>query len=365
MIRGRVIYVAKSYHLGAFLSNLSGAVMLERVMGTNIELFNYELPADRIAQQPADPRDHSRLMLVDKATGKTAHRRFFELADELQAGDVMVFNSSKVFRARLVHEGVEVFVLRIQEGVCEVLVRPGKRFPVGSTIALWGKVFTVTAKAADGVVTIRTDLTAADMLAFCDAHGQIPTPPYVEQGMNADAYQTVYAKQVGSVAAPTAGLHFTPELLERIRAKGVQIEEVTLHVGLGTFRPVQVATLEEHEMHSEWVSITEDTAGRIRAAKAQGRRVIAVGTTTIRVLEGVAAVQGELKAFEGEVNIFITPGWKFRVIDACITNFHLPKSTLLVLIAAFAGREHVLAAYEEAKREGYRFYSFGDAMFVR
>lgn len=331
-------------------------------MGTHISLFDYELPPEQIAQKPMEPRDHSRLMVMDRATGQLRHTQFFEIADELKAGDVLVFNVTKVFRARLKNGAFEVFVLAVRDGEIDALVRPGKKFVLGKKCPI-GQ-FVPTAKTADGIVTLSTGLTADEMLAFCEAHGEVPTPPYVSEAIEPDRYQTVYAKATGSVAAPTAGLHFTPELLEKLRAKGVQTEEVILHVGVGTFRPVQVETLEAHVMHREWVHMPGNVADRLATAKAEGRRVIAVGTTTVRVLEGVAALRGRLEAYQGEIGIFIVPGYRFHVIDALITNFHLPKSTLLVLVSAFAGREHVLAAYEEAKREGYRFFSFGDAMFI-
>lgn len=348
-------------------------------MGTNIGLFDYDLPESFIAQRSVEPRDHSKLMVVDRATGKLDHRHFYEIADLLKAGDVLVFNTSRVFKARLVEGGIEMFVLRIVDGQAEVLLKPGKKFKPGSSLALFGHTFVLEEKFEDGVVVMRTDLSASDMLRFCDEHGQIPTPPYVKDTKVEKEYQNVYAKEVGSVAAPTAGFHFTDELLELIKAKGVQIEYVVLHVGIGTFRPVQVETLEEHTMHSEWVSVSADVAERINAAKREGRRVIAVGTTTTRVLEGVATLcaqgaspleqggnkgSGLLCAYEGDVNMFITPGYTFKIIDALITNFHLPKSTLLVLVSALAGRENILAAYEEAKKNNYRFFSFGDAMFI-
>lgn len=331
-------------------------------MSTDVRLFDYDLPESFIAQTPAEPRDSSRLMVLDRATGSIRHERFFDIVHALQAGDVLVFNRSKVFKARLVADGIEVFILRIREGEVEALLRPGKKFPVGATLPIGG--FVVAHKRPDGVCTLKTAMTSEQMLAFCEARGSIPTPPYVTTNVDDERYQTVYAKETGSVAAPTAGLHFTPELIERMKAKGVQIEEVTLHVGIGTFRPMQSDTLEEHTMHSEWVSVSEETAARICQAKAEGRRVIAVGTTTVRVLEGVAKVRGTLTAYEGEVNLFITPGFVFQVVDALVTNFHLPKSTLLVLVSSFADRDRVLAAYEEAKREGYRFFSFGDAMLI-
>lgn len=332
-------------------------------MGTSIDLFDYELPPEFIAQKPAEPRDSSKLMLFDRATGQVEHTVFSRIVDELKAGDVLVFNVSKVFRARLKDGAFEVFVLKVRDGEIEALVKPGKK--VKGELTVFGRTFMLKEKTADGVFTFFTGMTSAEMFTFCDAHGEVPTPPYVAGIDDEKKYQTVYAKDVGSVAAPTAGFHFTPELLEKIRAKGVQIEEVILHVGIGTFRPVQTATLEEHAMHSEWVSVSGEVVDRLRTAKAEGRRVIAVGTTTVRVLEGVAENFGELRPYEGELNVFITPGFAFKVIDALITNFHLPKSTLLVLISAFAGRERVLAAYEEAKKAEYRFFSFGDAMFLR
>jgi len=341
-------------------------------MGTNISLFNYDLPESFIAQRSVLPRDHSKLMILDRRTGELEHRHFFDILEELQAGDVLVFNTSKVFKARLLLTRAELFVLRVHDGFIDALIKPGKKFPIGSPIEVFGRVFIVEDKTADGVVRLKTDLSAREMLEFCDEHGQIPTPPYVSERIDDTAkYQTVYAKEVGSVAAPTAGFHFTEELFNKIKAKGVEIEHVILHVGIGTFRPVLTDTIEGHVMHSEWVSLSQATADNINRAKAEGRRIIAVGTTTTRVLEGIAmragadAPVGPLVAYEGEINIFITPGFVFKVIDGLITNFHLPKSTLLVLISSFAGRENVLHAYEEAKKNGYRFFSFGDAMFIR
>lgn len=328
---------------------------------TDISLFDYDLPTSFIAQTPTEPRDASKLLVMDRATGEVSHRIFRDIVDLLRPSDVLVFNVSKVFKARIVEDGVEMFVLRMRDGEADVLLRPGKKFAVGSLV--FGK-FEVQKKHDDGIVTVGTNMTVDEMLAYCDAHGTVPTPPYVTTNIEEARYQTVYARDTGSVAAPTAGLHFTPELLDAIRAKGVSIEEVTLHVGIGTFRPVQTNTLEEHVMHSEWVHIDDAVAERVVAAKKSGRRIIAVGTTTVRVLEGVTKTCGELRGYSGEVNIFITPGFTFTIIDGLVTNFHLPKSTLLVLVSAFADRNHVLAAYEEAKREQYRFFSFGDAMFI-
>ena len=335
-------------------------------MATNIGLFDYELPESFIAQRSVEPRDSSKLMVVDRATGELEHRHFYDIVDLLRSGDVLVFNTSKVFKARLVDHGIEVFLLKITDGEVECLIKPGRKFKDGDTLSIFGHDFLIAQTVPKGIRVLQTDMTAAEMIAFCDQHGQVPTPPYVKAASSIEEdYQTVYAKEVGSVAAPTAGFHFTNELLEKIKAKGVQIEYVVLHVGIGTFRPVQVDTLEEHTMHSEWVNVAADVAERLNRAKSEGRRVIAVGTTTTRVLEAVASQNaGQLVPYEGDVNMFITPGYEFKVIDGLITNFHLPKSTLLVLVSALAGREHILAAYEEAKKNHYRFFSFGDAMFI-
>jgi S-adenosylmethionine:tRNA ribosyltransferase-isomerase len=338
-------------------------------MPTPVTDYDYFLPEGAIAQAPAEPRDASRLMVLDRATGEVQREGIFrDITEELQAGDVLVFNISKVFHARVpLPAGGEVFVLRVREGGVQALVRPGKKYPVGSTIMLPGGVeLTVVAKTDDGIVELSSMMSAPEMFAYLDAQGELPTPPYVENKEIAeDQYQTTYAKVTGSVAAPTAGLHFTPELLERLRAKGVQLEEIVLHVGIGTFRPVQVENIEDHVMHEEWVEVRSEVADRLNAAKSEGRRIVAVGTTTTRTLEGIAAMFGELRPYVGELNIFITPGYTFQVIDGLITNFHLPKSTLLMLVSAFSTREGMLAAYRHAVTHGYRFFSFGDAMYIR
>lgn len=329
-------------------------------MPTPTDLFDYDLPPSFIAQKPMEPRDHSKLLVLDRSTGAIEHRRFFELVDLLKAGDVLVFNNTKVFKSRLVVDGLEIFLLRERDGLWEALVKPGKKVKVGSMVDLHGLTATIREKREDGTVMIDFGISADAVLKFCDEQGDVPIPPYVEKTDAATKnYQTVYAKETGAVAAPTAGFHFTETLIEKLKAKRVQMEFVTLHVGLGTFRPVKTATLEEHEMHAEFVQIDAETSKRILSAKAEGRRVIAVGTTVVRALEAT-----EAKPHSGDVNIFITPGYTFKIVDALITNFHLPKSTLLALVSALAGREHILAAYEEAKKNGYRFYSFGDAMFI-
>ena len=366
VLSGLITIIQLSDLVKDLMGDLTRASLPSYIMATNIGLFNYDLPESFIAQRSVEPRDSSKLMVVDRATGKLGHRVFSQIVDLLKAGDVLVFNTSKVFKARLVDNGVEVFLLKITDGEVECLIKPGRKFKEGDTVSMFGHDFLNATELRQGIRVLKTGMTAAEMMKFCDEHGQIPTPPYVRAASSVEEdYQTVYAKEVGSVAAPTAGFHFTNELLDKLKAKGVQIECVVLHVGIGTFRPVQVDTLEEHEMHSEWVSVPADVAERINDAKAGGHRVIAVGTTTTRVLEAVASQNaGKLVAYEGDVNMFITPGYEFKIIDGLITNFHLPKSTLLVLVSALVGREHILVAYEEAKKNQYRFFSFGDAMFI-
>ena len=399
--------------------------------------FDYNLPPELIAQTPAEPRDSSRLMVVDRRHKTWQHRQFFNVVDYLQEGDLLVWNNSKVFKARLRGEilldtasddidderekklhptgkilntsPVEIFLVRPMENkfVWKVLAKPGRKLRLGMKV----KFADLSAEApqgakADGfegeVITKEKDGTILmqfgdeDMVVRekANRYGTVPIPPYINPRSGGDVpqdrggfvnsstlanpplprpsgdlserYQTIYAKHEGSVAAPTAGFHFTPELIEKLKKKGVQFAEVTLHVGLGTFLPVKSERVEDHVMHSEWTELTAKNADLINAAKAEGRRVIAVGTTTVRVLEGIASLKDGLpeSGFTGDINIFITPGFQFRVIDGLITNFHLPKSTLLVLVSAFSSRESILAAYEEAIKLGYRFYSFGDAVFI-
>lgn len=334
--------------------------------------FYYDLPKELIAQHPAEQRDHARLMLYDRQSGAVEHKHFYDLIDELHQGDVLVFNDSRVIPARLYGKKsptggkVEVLLLTpVGEDTWEVLVKPGKRalpgavieFPEGLTCQILDRT-----DFGGRIVKFEYDGVFDDII---DKIGEMPLPPYIHEKLeDPDEYQTVYARERGSAAAPTAGLHFTDELLERIKAKGVELVFVTLHVGLGTFRPVEEENIEDHEMHSEFYSITEEAAQTINRAKAEGRRIVAVGTTSIRTLES-AGTTGVLQAGAGWTNIFIYPGYTFHIVDALVTNFHLPESTLLMLISAMSTREKILKAYEIAVQEKYRFFSFGDAMFIR
>ena len=347
--------------------------------------FEYTLPKELIAQTPAQPRDSSRLMVIDREKKTRSHKTFRDIVDYFQTGDVLVWNNSKVFKARLlgkmhsatgrdlVHHlrDVEIFLVRPMEnvGVWKVLAKPGKHVLPGMTIAFAEDFYcTVILKENNGTVLVQFPYNAATVRRKANQHGHIPIPPYVkDEPEQFESYQTVYAKEEGSVAAPTAGFHFTPRIIEELKRKGVEFAEVTLHVGLGTFLPVKSDNVEDHTMHSEWVEITEEHADKINQAKKEGRRIVAVGTTTVRTLEGVAQFGsgGRVSAYEGDINMFILPGFHFQIVDVLITNFHLPKSTLLMLVSAFAGeREFMLSCYEEAVKEKYRFFSFGDAMII-
>ena len=334
--------------------------------------FMYDLPEERIAQTPVEPRDHSRLMVIHRDTDEIEHRHFYDVIDYLNPGDVLVVNDTRVIPARLYGErptggACEVLLLKqLAPKRWETLVKPGKKLKPGAEIVfgdgrLRGRVLETT-DVGGRIVEFECEGTFE---AALDALGEMPLPPYIhEQLEDRERYQTVYARHEGSAAAPTAGLHFTPELLDRIREKGIDVVPVLLHVGLGTFRPVKVENIEEHQMHSEHFEVTEDAARRVNAARERGGRVIAVGTTSVRTLES-AAENGKLVAKRGETSIFIRPGYRYQMVDALITNFHLPQSTLVMLVSALAGREHILAAYKEAVQEKYRFFSFGDAMFIR
>ena len=334
--------------------------------------FMYDLPEERIAQTPVEPRDHSRLMVLHRNDGSIEHRHFYDIIDYLNPGDALVINETRVIPARLIGErpsggACEILLLKqLAPKKWEAIVRPGKKLRTGAQVRFGGGrlVATIAEVKEDGgrIVDFACEGT---MEAALDELGEMPLPPYIHEKLaDRERYQTVYARQEGSAAAPTAGLHFTPELMERIRAKGVDIVPVLLHVGLGTFRPVKVENVEEHEMHSEYYEVSPDAARRINAARERGGRVIAVGTTSVRSLESAAA-NGQLQPQErSSTKLFIMPGYEFKVVDAMITNFHVPRSTLLMLVSAFSGRENVMAAYEEAKRENYRFFSFGDAMLL-
>lgn len=338
------------------------------------EDFNFDLPEELIAQDPLEDRSSSRLLVLDKETGKTENHVFREIIDYLEAGDCLVINDTKVIPARLTGSKIgtdakiEVLLLKRKENdVWETLVKPGKKAKIGTRISfgdglLVGEVVDIV-EEGNRLIHFEYEGIFEEIL---DRLGQMPLPPYITHQLeDKNRYQTVYAKHSGSAAAPTAGLHFTPELLKKIEKKGVQIARVTLHVGLGTFRPVKVDNILEHHMHSEFYQIEEEAAEKINTAKANGKRVIAVGTTSCRTIESAAKEDGTIAPVSGWTDIFIYPGYQFKVLDCLITNFHLPESTLVMLVSALAGREHVLNAYEEAIKERYRFFSFGDAMFIR
>lgn len=336
--------------------------------------FNYDLPEELIAQHPVEPRDSSRLMILDKVSGEVTHKENFRhILDELGEGDVLVFNNTKVIPARIYghRKGsggkVEVLLLTPKgDNRWECLVKPGKKCPIGQELVFNEQLTATVIDKTDFGGRIIEFSVDGDWDSIIDSIGEMPLPPYIHEKLNdKDRYQTVYAEEKGSAAAPTAGLHFTPSLLEALKAKGVELEFVTLHVGLGTFRPVSVESIEDHDMHKEYYHVEEDVAQRINAAKAAGKRIVAVGTTSVRTLESATGEAGILKSGTGWTQIFIYPGYTYKMVDALITNFHLPQSTLLMLISALAGREHCLAAYEEAVKEKYRFFSFGDAMFIR
>ena len=334
--------------------------------------FDFYLPEELIAQTPLERRDTSRLLTLDKVTGETGHYHFYDLPQFLKPGDCLVLNNSRVLPARLIGHrptgGVcEVLLLSDKgDNVWECLVRPGRKLRTGAQVIFGNGELTATIEAeeSDGNRLVRFHYQGI-FLEILEHLGKMPLPPYIKAELqDNERYQTVYSKVMGSAAAPTAGLHFTPELLQTIQNMGVSICYVTLHVGLGTFRPVKAEDIQDHEMHSEFCQISQETADTINRTRANGGRVICVGTTSCRTVESFAEEDGTMRARSGWTNIFIYPGYRFKVLDALITNFHLPQSTLIMLVSALAGREHVLAAYEEAVRERYRFFSFGDAMFI-
>ena len=335
--------------------------------------FDYELPKELIAQDPLADRSASRLMVLGRQDGSLAHRHFSDITEYLKEGDCLVLNNTRVIPARLhgvrqeTGGQVELLLLkRLGGDVWETLARPGKKCRTGTKLVFGDGLLLAEVEAVleDGNRRIRFSYEGV-FEEVLDRLGEMPLPPYITHRLqDKNRYQTVYARHDGSAAAPTAGLHFTPELLAQIRDKGVTIAELTLHVGLGTFRPVKAEEIADHHMHSEWYELGADAADRINRAREGGGRIIAVGTTAARTLESVADEQGRVRKQSGWTDIFIYPGYVFRCVDGLVTNFHLPQSTLLMLVSAFAGREHVLAAYEEAVRRRYRFFSFGDAMLV-
>jgi S-adenosylmethionine:tRNA ribosyltransferase-isomerase len=335
--------------------------------------FYYDLPKELIAQTPIEPRDSSRLLLLDKENGHIEHRHFYDILDYLNEGDLLVANDSRVLPARIygtkdeTGAKIEFLLLRqISGNKWEVLCKPGKKAREGAKFTFGDGLLkaTVVEVMDDGNRIVDFDCDE-NFFATLDKIGQMPLPPYITAELkDKERYQTVYSHELGSAAAPTAGLHFTNELMDKIRAKGVNIAYVTLHVGLGTFRPVKVDDVTKHKMHSEHYEIPAETAELIKTTKANGGRVIAVGTTSCRTLESVATFFDEIKSCDGFTDIFIYPGYKFKVIDGLITNFHLPESTLIMLVSAFAGYDNIMNAYKTAVEEKYRFFSFGDAMFI-
>lgn len=336
-----------------------------------VEDYDYDLPQELIAQTPMEPRDHSRLLVVDRAATAVEHKHFYDLVSYLQPGDLLIMNDTKVIPARLIgHKEtgakVEVFLLhRHNQDTWEALVRPGKKLLPGAKVSFGDKLQAEILDKTDfggRMVRFIFDGVFEEIL---DELGKTPLPPYIHEKLqDKSRYQTVYAKVDGSAAAPTAGLHFTPELMQKVRNKGIDIGFVTLHVGLGTFRPVSAKDIREHVMHSEYYVVSEETVQKVAQTRQRGGRVIAIGTTAVRTLESASETGGMIRAGAGVTNIFIYPGYTFQVVDALVTNFHLPQSTLMMLVSALAGRERMLDVYRQAVAEKYRFFSFGDAMFI-
>ena len=340
----------------------------------NIEDFNYELPEELIAQTPLKKRDDSRLLVLDKETGEVEHKHFYDIIDYLEEGDTLVLNDTKVLPARLIGVKedtgavIEILLLKnLEKDNWECLVKPARRVKTGTIVSFGeGKLKAKCISEFDEGIRHFELIYDGILMEILDELGTMPLPPYIHEKLKDQSrYQTVYAKEVGSAAAPTAGLHFTEELLDKIKSKGINICYVTLHVGLGTFRPVSVTNIKDHEMHSEFYMMKKDVADALNKAKSEGKRIIAVGTTTTRVLETIMTERGEFSECSGWTKIFIYPGYEFKGIDCLITNFHLPKSTLVMLVSALAGRENILNAYRIAVKEKYRFFSFGDAMFIK
>ncbi len=336
--------------------------------------FDYYLPEELIAQTPLKKRDTSRMLVLDKETGETEHKHFNNITSYLRSGDVLVLNDTKVIPARLLgvkeetNAVIEVLMLKEkEENTWECLSKPAKRIKIGTIVDFGeGKLKAECIGLGEEGIRIFKFIFTGIFYEILDSLGEMPLPPYIHEKLeDKDRYQTVYAKNIGSAAAPTAGLHFTLDLLEEIKAKGVKIEYVTLHVGLGTFRPVSVEDINNHKMHSEYYTMSKETADFLNDAKARGNRIISVGTTSTRTLETIMNLYGAFKECSGWTDMFIYPGYEFKAIDCLITNFHLPKSTLVMLVSALAGREHILNAYKEAVEEKYRFFSFGDCMFIK
>ena len=340
----------------------------------NVNDFDYDLPEELIAQTPLEVRDSSRLLVLDKKTGNIEHKHFTDIIDYLEEGDTLVLNDTKVLPARLIGSKeetgavIEILLLKnIKEDVWECLVKPARRIKIGDIVSFGdGRLKAECTNTFDEGIRHFRLIYSGILLEILEELGTMPLPPYIHEKLaDQSRYQTVYAKEVGSAAAPTAGLHFTNELLEKIKDKGINICYVTLHVGLGTFRPVSVENVSDHEMHSEYYEMNENTATILNNTRKVGKKIIAVGTTTTRVLETIMSENSEFKACSGWTKIFIYPGYEFKGIDSLITNFHLPKSTLVMLVSALAGRENILNAYKEAVDKKYRFFSFGDAMLIK
>ena len=335
--------------------------------------FNYDLPSELIAQSPLEKRDSSKLMILDKNTGDIKHSKFDSIIDVLDCNDILVMNDTKVIPARLygvkedTKAAIEILMLKEEEkDIWQCLVKPAKRIKVGTIVVFSDKLKAECILVRDEGIRVFKLIYNGILYEILDELGEMPLPPYIHEKLNdKDRYQTVYAKNIGSAAAPTAGLHFTNELIEKIKEKGIKIVFITLHVGLGTFRPVNVEDVTKHKMHSEFYSMDKSTADILNKAKQEGKRIISVGTTTTRTLETIMNEYGDFRECSGFTDIFIYPGYKFKAIDGLITNFHLPKSTLLMLVSAFSSKEIIMNAYNEAIKNNYRFFSFGDSMFIR
>lgn len=339
-----------------------------------LEDFDYELPKELIAQVPLEQRDSSRLLVLDRKTGRILHRKFTDILDYMEEGDALVLNDTKVLPARLIgikeetKAVIEILLLKdVQEDIWECLTKPAKRVHVGTVISFGdGRLKAKCIAEKEEGIRLFQLIYDGILLEILEMLGAMPLPPYIHEKLeDKKRYNTVYAKNLGSAAAPTAGLHFTKELLKKVKDKGIKIEYVTLHVGLGTFRPVSCKNIEDHKMHTEYYEMTEETAQTLNEAKINGKQIISVGTTSVRTLETIMNRYGRFQACSGFTDIFIYPGYQFKAIDSLITNFHLPKSTLLMLVSALAGRALVLAAYKEAVKENYRFFSFGDSMIIK